>query len=221
MANENEINQAISNLPASEEEREAIQRAAEATTRLTVDAENPLYQQGMDGLGYSPKILPESELELNYYFTNPQWGDVSVSPELQAMFKRKVVSKIPRGVMFKDGDGQEFVSDGSVKLPEEKNYWAQLAWLTRDLRLANYDKATYSFCAYYYELAGALLNEGYYRAAALSMQIGAIHGEMSQGRGGFLRTMQNTLIKKEEIQTMEVKKNNILQGKPKDDQRYY
>jgi hypothetical protein len=185
------------------------------------NSENPLnFQTEIPEEKEYKKILPESDLELNYYFTNPQWGDESVNKDLQEMFKRKEFRKVPRGVIVKMEDGKEYISDGTIKQPVEKNYWAELAFLTRDLRLANYDKKTYNFCSYMYELAGAMLNAGYIRAGLLAMQIGAIHGEMSQGKGGFLRQMQNTLIKKEQVQQMEVKRNNILSGKPKDDYNY-
>lgn len=162
------------------------------------------------------KVLPESDLELTYAFTNPQWGDESVNKELQDKFKRNVFEYAPKGSILQDNEGNQIVSDGKQKILNKKDYWANLAFLTRDLRLANYDRTTYNFCSYMYELAGAFLNEGYVEAAALSMQIGAIHGEMSQGRGGFLRKMQNTLIKEEKFQQMEVKKNSILSGRPKD-----
>lgn len=189
--------------------------AQDGKIALSID-DNPVTYENQSYEQQARRILPESDLELNYAFTNPQWGDDTVNPNLQELFKKRKMITVPRGQIFYGENQEELVSDGTVKLPEDKNYWANLAWLTRDLRLANYDKTTYAYCSYYYELAGALLNEGYYQAAALAMQIGAIHGEMSQGRGGFLRQMQNTLIKKEEHQIMEVKKNNILSSRPKD-----
>jgi hypothetical protein len=182
---------------------------------IPVDAnDNPFIQDQI--IMDQKRILPESDLELTFAFTNPQWGDESVNQDLQNRFKRVVVKKAYKGQIVTGDQGQPVVSDGSHNVVEEKNHWANLSFLTRDLRLANYDEKTYKFCSYFYELAGALLNQGYVEASSLSLEIGAIHGEMSQGKKGFLRRMQNTLIKEEKYSQMEVKKNSILSGKPKE-----
>ena len=159
------------------------------------------------------RVMPESDLELNYYFTNPQWGDDTVNVQLQTQLTKTVFTKVPKGMTVHDAQGNPHISDGTLKIAENKNLWANLSYLTRDLRLANYDAKSYNYCAYFYELAGYLLNEGFKEASSICIQMAAIHGEMSQGKKGFLRRMQNTLIKEEKTGGLDVKKSSILQGK--------
>lgn len=167
------------------------------------------------------KILPESELELNYFFTNPQWGEDTVNPELQATFKKRIVTAVPKGQVFTHDDGKEYVSDGTVEKPKDLNLWGNFSFLTRDVRLANYDKNDIAYCSYYYDLGGDFLNEGFPEAAAISIRKAATRGEMSQGRGGFLRKMQNTLISlRKEEHTDNTKRSILSGGRPKNEEMY-
>jgi hypothetical protein len=171
------------------------------------------------------QVLPESDLELTYNFTVPKWGNESANPELKSRFRHDFVNTIPMGQKFKDDDGVVKISDGERKFMDSRDHWGEMNFITQDLPLGNYDRPTYDYCAYFWELGGDYLKGdgkkiSYPIASALAIQKGAIHGSMSLGRGGFLRKMQNTLIKKEEFSQMEVKKNNILGGKPKDQQYY-
>jgi len=159
------------------------------------------------------RVMPESDLELNYHFTNPQWGDDTVNVDLQNQLTKDVIRQLPVGHYYTDPKTQEQkISDGSVKYMDKKNLWANLSYLTRDIRLANYGGREYTYCAYFYELAGHFLNEGFTECCAICIQMAAIHSEMSQGKGGFLRKIQNTLIKEERTQPLETRKNSVLSG---------
>lgn len=202
----------------SEEIHEVPESAVRSSTQIIQERqaeeqqENNEYDQDVG----NKKVLPESELELNYFFTTPQWGDDTVNPELQNSLKKNRIVRIPKGQIFKGSDGKEYVSDGTAEEGKEKNYWSNLSFLTRDIRLANYNPKQYNYCAYYYGLGGAMLNEGFPEAASICIQLAAIEGEMSQGTGGFLRRIQQTLIRKDEVTTQE-RKDSVLNRRSKND----
>jgi hypothetical protein len=146
------------------------------------------------------KVVPESELEFNYFFTTPKWGDQDVNPSLQEQFKKEIMERASKGEIIElevDGVKRKFVSDGKIKQPKVKDYWGYLSMLTPDLSRANYDKRRYEIAEYWINLGGDFLDENMPRAAALCLKNGGLHVEMNQGIGGFLRNLQQTIIKRE------------------------
>jgi hypothetical protein len=165
-------------------------------------------------------VMPESELELTYFTTNPQWGDESANQELQEnLVKRKLV-RAKKDILYEDDLGKPRLTTGRERIVEEKKLWPSMAIFTRDIRLANYTKKIHVYCAYYYDLGNDLIDDNFKEVGIGCTKKAALEGEMSQGDGGMLRKTQNTLFKDERTTAMDVKKPSVMSGQRGEQKNY-
>jgi hypothetical protein len=120
--------------------------------------------------------LPENSLDFNMRIINPAWGEAT--PNLVAKSKDGKYRYLER-------EGEIFIS--------VKDIVTNLDFFTRDIRLSNYTEADMRMVRWYLEYAGMLANQKYFEAFNFCLIQIANLSETSQGRGGFLRKIFNTL----------------------------
>jgi len=146
--------------------------------------------------------LPLNELDMQMILTKPQWGDDTISQELKYRLQ---------GISRESINGQYIVS--------KQDLWQLLDFYTQDIRLGNLStmNGEVNYCRYYLDLAGDCLREGYYRSFVKCLSLTITVLEISQSRGGFLRTKQNTIRKENVYEEKEPKKTSLF-GKQKPDE---
>jgi hypothetical protein len=145
---------------------------------------------------------PLNELDMQMILTEPQWGNVGISQEL-----KQRLQSISRETI----EGSNVIST--------QDLWGLLDFYTRDLRLGNLStmNGEVNYCRYYLDLAGDCLREGYYRSFVKCLSLTVTVLEISQSRGGFLRTKQSTIRKENIYEEREPKKTSLF-GKQKPDE---
>lgn len=143
------------------------------------------------------RILPSSDLDLNLMLTDSVWGRDEINPALQ--------NKLTKSFLVQDGENKEIIKE---------NLWSRLAFLTRDLRLANLDPwDELPFVRYYIDLASDLLESDMIDPAIICMQRSASILETSQSKRGFLRKQMNTLRQESFNQQLEPPKKSFFGGR--------
>jgi hypothetical protein len=145
---------------------------------------------------------PLNELDMQMILTKPQWGDDSISNELKVRLQ---------GISRETINGDHLIS--------KQDLWQLLDFYTQDIRLGNLSTTNgeVNYCRYYLDLAGDCLREGYYRSFVKCLSLAITVLEISQSRGGFLRTKQNTIRKENVYEEKEPKKTSLF-GKQKPDE---
>ena len=123
------------------------------------------------------RVLPRSDLDFNLMTTDSVWGTNYVSVSLRDRVRqfRKAFDK----------EGKEILTSDSM--------WDMLSFFTRDIRLANLDRAEVVYANYYLDLANDFMVEGYHKAFVMCIERVASVLELSQSKKGFLRKRMNTL----------------------------
>jgi hypothetical protein len=167
----------------------------------------------------SQRMIPETDLELNYMVTTPKWGDSSHNPELERLFSKTTLHTVPKDEVYADPrTGQSFISDGTARTVTKKNEWSNLAIFgTGDIRLSNFNDDQTEIVLYWGDLASDINEMGMQTAALLCVGRIANMSEVTQGHKGFLRKALNTLIKEEKSTYSEMKKPSILGGRNKEE----
>ena len=169
------------------------------------------------------RFSPSTDLQLNYLVTAPAWGDrTEIDPELNERLQKNVLELIRKGeireIIRPDGTREtvKYLEDTIVK--SQKDVWLELqAIFTRDLRLGNLNSSEVNYCNYMINLAGDLLDEGYYSAFGKALRLAIAPLELSQSRSFALRKLMNTLISQQKITEEEAPKRSLLgSGKHKE-----
>lgn len=141
------------------------------------------------------RLIPINSVELLHETTEPSWGKPADIP-------LELKEKISHTKLYRNEDTGEIQFD-------RVEYWDLLAYYTRDMRLANLNNVELDYCAYWLDLSGDLLREGYIQSfvAALARVITVL--ELSQSKKGFFRKRMGT-ITTENKQTLDEKKQKNL-----------
>ena len=123
------------------------------------------------------RILPRSDLDFNLMTTDSVWGSPYVNQELKDKVKQY------RQAMDKEGN----------LTVESDSLWSMLGFFTRDMRLANLDRAESNYCHYYLDLANDFLHTNQSEPFIICLERVASILELSQSKKGFLRKRMNTL----------------------------
>ena len=146
------------------------------------------------------KKIPENTLDFNMEILNPVWGkEEYISPDLK--------EKLSQVTYYKDDKGQLFA--------DKKSLYGILSHYTRDMRLANIDRAQLVYCSYYIDLAGDFLQVDMIEPFLVCLSRSATQLELSQSRDGFLRKRQTTLTTEEYKKELEPGKKSLLTGRSK------
>jgi len=122
--------------------------------------------------------LPRSDLDFNLMTTDSVWGSPYVNQDLKDRVKNYYRS-------IDEKTGEETIKSDSL--------WSMLGFFTRDMRLANLDKAEGSYCHYYLDLANDFLHSHQIESFIICLERVASILELSQSKKGFLRKRMNTL----------------------------
>jgi hypothetical protein len=120
--------------------------------------------------------LPENSLDFNMRVIDPAWS--TATPSL-------VTKSKTGGYRYMEKDGEIYIC--------VKDIVTNLDFFTRDIRLSNFDEKDIKALRWYLEFAGSLANQKYFEAFNFCLTNVANICESSQGRGGFLRKIFNTL----------------------------
>jgi len=132
------------------------------------------------------RVLPASDIDLQFQVTNPVWGQREVAPEL---IQKLSTYSINQGEFEIDAVTGKHV----VSVTEEK-LWGLMSFYTRDFRLANLSSfgGELAYCQYHIDLAADCLREGLITAFLTSLSRAVTVLELSQSKGGFLRKRLGT-----------------------------
>jgi hypothetical protein len=157
--------------------------------------------------------LLRSELDLQLYVTDSQWGRSDINRELKEKISKQFGYWQPKF----DEQGRPIIDVASGKqvqelIVTEENLWSLLGFYTRDLRLGNLDRfgGETFYCQYYLDLANDYLQAGYVEPFLICLSRVATVLELSQSRGGFLRRRMNTLSQEHIAIDTEPKKANLF-----------
>jgi hypothetical protein len=153
-------------------------------------------QQGQSRAQENYNSLPENNLDFNMRIINPAWSDAI--PNLVAKSK--------------DGKYRYIEADGDIYL-NAKDIVTNLDFFTRDIRLSNYSEADIKLVRWYLEYAGMVVNQKYFEAFNFCLIQVANISETSQGRGGFLRKIFNTLRMENVQGAIPTANKNFMTGK--------
>lgn len=148
---------------------------------------------------YSPP--PESTLDLNMRVIDPAWQNIKNN---QAMIKSEDLQKF----FIKDEQSGRVYVDINFLL-------TQLDFITRDVRLSNYDNKDLEIVRWYLAFAGEMASANMPRAFNFCIQKVAVYSETSQGRQGFLRKIINTFYSEQKQTISEPPKKSFFTGKEK------
>jgi hypothetical protein len=147
---------------------------------------------------YNPP--PESTLDLNMRVIDPAWQSI----------KNNQMS-------VKNSDLEKYfitTDDGSVYV--NVNYLlTQLDFITRDIRLSNYDEKDLKVVRWYLSFAGDCASANLPRAFNHCIQKVAVFSETSQGRKGFLRKIINTFYSEQKQTINDPGRKSFFTGKTK------
>ena len=153
-------------------------------------------QQGM----FAP---PNDQLDLNMRLIDPAWNAI----------KEKVDSN-----SFTEIDLEKyFIKDEKTgRVFVDVNYLVtQLDFITRDIRLGNYDDSDLIQVRWYLGYAGVMASKNYARAFNYCIQQAAVYSETSQAKKGFLRKLLNTMFSEQKHTISEPGKKDFFTGKNK------
>lgn len=144
------------------------------------------------------KKIPENTLDFNMELLNPVWGkEEYISDDLKDKLSKITYYEKPDGTIVAD----------------KQSLYGILSHYTRDMRLANIDRAQLVYCSYYIDLAGDFLQVDMVEPFLICISRSATQLELSQSRDGFLRKRQTTLTTEEYKKELEPGKKSLLTGK--------
>ena len=139
--------------------------------------------------------LPENTLDFNMRVIDPAWSEAIPT----------LVTKSNTGkYRYIEKDGEIYIC--------VKDVVTNLDFFTRDIRLSNFDEKDIKNVRWYLEYAGMLAQQKYFQAFNFCMTFIANICESSQGRGGFLRKILNTL-RTEKIDGAQGPQRSMMTGK--------
>jgi hypothetical protein len=144
---------------------------------------------------------PESNLDLNMRVIDPAWQNI-----------KQNMSSIKQ-----DDLNKYFIVDPETnKVYVDVNYLlTQLDFITRDVRLSNYDDKDLEIVRWYLAFAGEMASANMPRAFNFCIQKVAVFSETSQGRKGFLRKIINTYFSEQKQTISDGGKRSLFTGKTK------
>jgi len=147
----------------------------------------------------NPRSLPINELDLQMQLTNSEWGETPKSEALGSMTHDFSIT-YGSGTKILKKDGKLITLNNDITVYSRQGAWGLLAYLTKDMRLANLTGSEVKQCNHLLNLAGDCLKEGYVNSFAAAIKRVAHILEISQSRNGFLRKLLNT-IRREDIRS--------------------
>ena len=144
------------------------------------------------------RTMPMSELDMQMMMTNPEWGKLNITAELD--------EKLAEYAIEKGENGEAVVTKESL--------WSLLGFYTRDLRLGNLSQwnGEVQYCQWYLDLAGDFLQSDMIKPFLICLSRVITILELSQSKAGFLRRRQNTFTSEQYKQELEPPKKHILGG---------
>lgn len=148
---------------------------------------------------------PGDQLELNMRVIDPNWANI-----------KKQVDDSRENI--KDYDIQKYFlkQESTGKIFVDVDYLlTQLEFITRDIRLSNYDDKDIELVRWYLTYAGIMASKNYPRAFNFCIQQCAVISETSQARKGFLRKLLNTFFSEQKHTINEPGKKDFFTGRNK------
>ena len=158
---------------------------------------------------------PMNDLELSQMMVDPRWGDDYINKDLKAKLQSTRKIHLKAGSAFENEKGEIEVVKEDRLIDTEEFLWGQLSFYTRDFRMGNLDKQDYDECKHFTLLAADLLTMNMRRAFIVCLARVSTRLELSQSRGGFLRTWTSTFRKVEERRDVTENPNLIFPKKGK------
>lgn len=116
---------------------------------------------------------------------------------------------------------ERIAAPSNISADEWLELQKEMAVYTRDLRLGNIQNKHYERALKYLSIAGDCMSEGMLDPAKSSLRRVVDIIELSQSRGGFLRNLINTLIRRDAVsQEITDNKSNFWGKRKKDDGGY-
>lgn len=135
-------------------------------------------------------------LDFNMQVINPNWKEASPT-----FLKNK------EGLRYVEIEGQTYINVNDLV--------TNLDFFTRDIRLSNYNQDDIDIARWYIKFGGACASYKYFNAFNFCLLQVANISETSQGRGGFLRKILNTLTSENIQKILEPPKKSWITGKTK------
>jgi hypothetical protein len=157
-----------------------------------------------DNKQYYNTAPPESSLDLNMRVIDPAWKNIKTD-----MQNVKVEDLSEFFLRVKNAEGKDVIY-------VDINYLlSQLDFITRDVRLSNYDDKDLEIVRWYLAFAGEMASANMPRAFNFCIQKCAVYSETSQGRKGFLRKIINTFYSEQKQTISDGSRKGFFTGKNK------
>ena len=150
------------------------------------------------------KPMLNNTLDFNMQIINPDWKNA-----------KPTVSGSDFGIIKVNDDGT-VTHTNKLKVGTYVNVddlMSEIDFFSRDIRLSNYTPKDILMARWFASFGGDMVSAGYFRAFKYCFKEVAVISETSQGRGGFLRKILNTIRSENENKILEPNKKNFWTGK--------